>query len=168
MRKVGWGQIHAQSAMIVVLLATGCATPPEWWLGREMDAGHEAETSNRTATIQALEAGREVSRRVPASQPEPRGGEGGNAIGPPWYSIGPRDSVPSVPSVPSHQQSVWPQAQIVSPPKAPATALSRSAPDQMSQPVHPVPPFTTILRSPHPGTRCFPDSFAGQRCFSQP
>lgn len=151
------------AAMAFLLLVTACETPPDWWVRRGMDAGTEAHGSNRAAIIQALEAGRALSPRASASQADPRDEQRERVVGRAWYSIGPRESETVAP-----QQGVWPQAHIVQPPKAPATVFSGPPQDQMIQSLHPVPSATTIVPSPHPGTRCFPDSFGGQRCFSQP
>jgi hypothetical protein len=159
-------KLRASPAPIaLMLMVMACEAPPDWWLRRGMDQESAAHGRNRAAVMEALRSRREVGDHAPDSSARAPGAPGVMRLARPWYSI----RAPEAPSsLPLAQQPIWPQAQIVKPPMATLAPRSHSAEDTRLLPNHPIPPYTTIMPSPHPGIRCFPDAAGGQRCFSQP
>jgi hypothetical protein len=148
------------AAWLLVGTLMGCQAPPEWWLrsyGSEQ-GDHDSRT-NLAAIHEAL-----ASRHLHAAEtrePLSNAGAVSASTGRP-YAIEAAQPPSAVPSL----HLALPSARIVRPPNrlggfTPSPPIA--AYDQRV-----VPPYTTMVPSPHPGTRCAPDLLGGQRCFSTP
>ena len=144
---------------LLLLMATmlGCQSPPEWWLRRHQPE-RDAEGAANLAAIRDARAGREQLRSAALQRSEDITHDA-SAIDLGLWSSQTPSAVPS-------SQLTLPPAHLVRPPTS-RKAL-KPAPPVRDETPRVVPPYTTIVPSPHPGVRCGPDLLGGQRCFSTP